>query len=388
MSPAPFLPYGRQTIEDDDVAAVVEVLRSPHLTTGPAVERFEAALAGATGAEWAVAVSSGTAALHAACFALGVGPGDEVIVPALTFVATANCARFLGAEPVFADVDPETGLMDLDSAASKLSPRTKLIIPVHLTGASVDVPALRAALGPRDVHVLEDATHAIGGRRGEDSVGACADGATLAAFSFHPVKHVTTAEGGAVTGRDPALRDRMRLFRSHGLERDPERLDHPAPGPWYYEQQLLGHNLRLSDLQAALGVSQLGKLARFVERRRALAARYDARFEGHTRVRPVAVGRAREQSAYHLYSVLLDLPGGLPERAALMRRLHAAGVGTQVHYIPLSHHPYYRARGHRPEDYPGAEAYYARTLSLPLYPTLTEAEVDRVADTLLLALEA
>lgn len=387
MTEEPFLPYGRQSIDDDDIQSVVAVLRSSHLTTGPAVDRFEEALCSATGASWAVAVSSGTAALHAACFAAGVSEGDEVIVPALTFVATANCARFLGAEPVFADVDPDTGLIRLEAVEARIGPKTKAIIPVHLTGASADVAGIRALLGTREVTIIEDATHAIGGTRGPHRIGACEDGAQMAAFSFHPVKHVTTAEGGAVTGRDPALHARLRAFRSHGLIRESDLLQAPSPGPWYYEQQLLGHNLRLSDLQAGLGLSQLTKLARFVLRRRALAARYDALFADHARIRPVTRGPSRAESAYHLYSVLLELPDRHASRGELMRRLLARGIGTQVHYIPLAQHPYYRARGWSPDAFPGAEAYYARTLSLPLFPAMTEADVDRVASALTEELE-
>lgn len=363
----PFLPYGRQSIDDDDVDAVVQALKSDFLTTGPRVTDFEAAVAETVGARWGVAVNSGTAALHAACFAVGVEEGDRVVVPATTFLATANCARFLGAEPIFADVDPRTGLMTPETLAAAMQPGVKAVIPVHLNGAVADVDALRAVAG--EAAVIEDACHAIG-----------ADGIAkgeLATFSFHPVKHITTAEGGMVTGDDSEHRRRAELLRNHGMVRDAARLEHPSPGPWYYEMQALGLNYRMSDLQAALGIAQLGRLPRFLARRRALAARYDAAFEAIDGVTPVPQG---PHSAYHLYAVHIDfarIDGG---RAAFMTALREDGIGTQVHYIPVPAQPYYVRRGWRAKDFPGAMHYYERTLSLPLYPTMTDADVDRVVE--------
>lgn len=368
-----FLPYGRQAIDDDDVEAVVAALRSDFLTTGPRVTDFEAAVADAVGAAWGVAVNSGTAALHAACFAVGVDEGDRVVVPATTFLATANCARFLGAEPIFADVDPRTGLMTAETLATAMQPGVKAVIPVHLNGAVVDVEALRdAAAGAA---IIEDACHAIG-----------ADGVAkgeLATFSFHPVKHITTAEGGMVTGDDPEHRRRAELLRNHGMVRDAAHLENASPGPWYYEQQALGLNYRLSDLQAALGLSQLSKLSHFVERRRALAARYDAAFAEVEGVDPVPQGPG---SAYHLYPVHIDF--SRHTRAALMAELREEKIGTQVHYIPVPAQPYYARRGWRAEDFPGAMHYYERALSLPLYPAMTDADVDRVVEALAQRLEA
>jgi len=361
-----FLPYGRQSIDDDDIAAVVRVLKGDYLTTGPAVAAFEAKLAEVCGAKWAVAVTNGTAALHAACAAAGIGPGDEVVVPAMTFLATANCARYLGAEPVFCDVHPDTGLLDPDAARAKVTDRTKAIIPVHVTGAS-------AATRFDGLTVIEDAAHALGGT----NVGACADSA-MAIFSFHPVKHATTGEGGAITGNDPALERFLRRFRNHGMRKD--ELRNPSPGPWYYEQHGLGHNLRMTDMQAALGTSQLGKLPGFVARRRALAARYDERLASLDGVEPVTGSGG--DSAYHLYSVLLDFERFGVSRAELMARLREVKIGTQVHYIPVPMQPYYADRGWRVEDFPGARRYYERTLSLPLFPAMADTDVDRVVEAL------
>lgn len=376
MSDPPFLPYGRQTIEDDDIEAVVEVLRGDYLTTGPAVGRFEVALAARVGAAGAVAVSSGTAALHAACFAAGIGEGDEVLVPAVTFLATANCARYVGAEPVFVDVDPQTGLLDTARISERRTERTRAVIPVHLTGRPLDPATLGAPT--EGLTVIEDAAHALGAETPTERVGSCRSSA-MAIFSFHPVKHVTTGEGGAITARDPELLDRLRTFRNHGMVREPARLTRPSPGPWYYEQQVLGHNLRLSDIQAALGASQLAKLDRFLSRRRALAARYDRLLASVAGVTPVVPASHCARSAYHLYAVLVDFQGA---RAEVMQRLRERGIGTQVHYIPLPMQPYYRERGWSVDDFPGALRYYERTLSLPLYAAMTESDVDRVVDEL------
>lgn len=371
------LPYGRQWIDEDDVAAVVAALRGTYLTTGPTVDAFEEALAARLNAPHAVAVCNGTAALHAACAALELGPGDEVLVPAVTFLASANCARYVGAEPVFVDVDPDSGLIDVADARRKVTDRTRAIVPVHLTGRPADLVAVRALADEHGLAVIEDAAHALGATLGDTTIG---DGAysELAIFSFHPVKHVTTMEGGAITTRDPKLARAMAVFRNHGMVRDAAELEGPSPGPWYYEQQTLGFNYRITDVQCALGLSQLKRLDHFLARRRALAARYDALLPAVAGVAPVAVGTPDSVSAYHLYSVLVDFAGAGVDRATVMARLRERGVLTQVHYIPVPSQPYYRERGADMARLPGAQAYYDRTLSLPMYPAMADEDVDRV----------
>tara|TARA_Y100001968_G_C19433882_1_gene758556 strand:- start:1462 stop:2622 length:1161 start_codon:yes stop_codon:yes gene_type:complete len=377
----PFLPYGAQSIDEDDIAAVVATLRSPYLTTGPKVAEFEAAVADYVGAAAGVAVCNGTAALHATCHALGLGPGDEVVVPALTFLATANCVRYVGATPVFADVCPDSGLVTAETVTAAISPRTRAVLPVHLTGRPVDLAPIRALTEARGIALVEDAAHALGATYQGQPIGngQCSE---MAIFSFHPVKHMTTGEGGMVVTNDPKLEERLRRFRNHGMVRSPEALQRESPGPWYYEQQELGYNYRITDIQCALGLSQLKRLDHFLLRRRQLAARYDQLFADCPQVHPVAPGGHRSQSAYHLYSVLVDFDALGRSRADVMGQLRAAGIGTQVHYIPVPHQPYYQALGGKQQDYPGAADYYRRTLSLPLFPRMDDDDVDRVVDAL------
>ncbi len=388
MSALPFLPYGRQTIEEDDVAAVAEALRDDFLTTGPRVTAFEIAFAETVGAPYAVACNSGTAALHMAAHALGLGPGDTVIVPTLTFLATANAARYVGAEVAFADVDADTGLMGPEQAveAAARAGGGAAVFPVHLNGQAADIAGIARALP--EVAIVEDACHALGAEAEGAAIGAC--GATAAAcFSLHPVKAVAMGEGGVMTTRDPAVAERARLFRNHGMSRDPAAFSNEAlgfaadgtPNPWYYEMAQPGHNLRAPDILCALGLSQLRKLARFVARRRALAVRYDARLaELAPLVRPVP-RVPWSNHAWHLYVALIDFEAAGMDRAAVMAALRARGIGSQVHYLPVHLQPYYRNR-YGDLHLPGAAAYYARCLSLPLFPTMTEQDVDRVADAL------
>ncbi len=381
------LPYGRQWIDDDDIAAVVDALRGTYLTTGPTVGQFEAALARAVGARHAVAVCNGTAALHAACAVAGLGPGDEVLVPALTFLASANCARYVGAEPVFVDVDPRSGLIDVAHAATQITASTKAIIPVHLNGHTADLASVRALADAHDLIVIEDAAHALGARYRDSVIGDCRY-SDMATFSFHPVKHITTGEGGAITTAKPELAAALEVFRSHGMVRDPSKLQQPSPGPWYYEQQTLGYNYRITDLQCALGLSQMRKLEQFLARRRALVARYDRLFEAVAGVEPAASGGADTLGAYHLYAVHIDFAGAGTTRAAVMAGLRERNVLTQVHYIPVPAQPYYleraRARGVDADvrRYPGALAYYEGVLSLPLYPAMRDEDVERVVEAL------
>ncbi len=388
-----FLPYGRQTVDDDDVDAVSAVLRSDWLTGGPAVAEFEEAFAGATASRYAISCSNGTAALHLAALALGLGPKDCVVVPSITFLATANAARYVGAEVVFADVDPDTGLLTADCLA-KANNRAKAegrkisaVFPVHLGGQVASIDGLAQAV-TSDCAIVEDACHAIGASDAGSPVGSCRNTA-MACFSLHPVKTIASGEGGVVTTNDPEFARRLRLARNHGMERDPDRfvrreLAYGRDGevnPWYYEMPEPGFNYRLSDIHAALGRSQLKKLAQFVARRSALVDRYSRLLAPLAPVvRPVR-RVSNSVPAWHLCVVLIDFEKIGVDRATMMRRLRAKGIGSQVHYIPVHQQPYYRER-YGALSLPGAEAWYARALSLPLFPTMADSDVDRVVDAL------
>lgn len=382
-----FLPYTRQSISEDDIAAVADVLRSDYLTTGPTVAAFEDALAGQVGAPAAVACSSGTAALHLTALALGLKAGDAVIVPALTFAATANGPRYTGAEIVFADVDPDSGLMrpsDFQAALARTGSQVKAVYPVHLGGQPCDMEAIAAIAREHDIAVVEDAAHAlgtIGDGPGGQPVGAGAF-SHMTVFSFHPAKTIAMGEGGAVTTGDPELAQRLRLFRTHGISRDPESfVDGPRQGRWYCEQQELGYNYRVSDVHCALGLAQISRLDAFVDKRLALRANYNASIAGLAPlVRPVSQ-RSDARIGWHLYQVLVDFDGAGISRDALMAELSDRGVGTQVHYVPVHRHPYYRDASPTPE-LAGADAFYGRCLSLPFYADMDEGDVNRVTDTL------
>ena len=370
------IPYGRQTIEDDDVEAVVEALRGEWLTQGPTVAAFEEDFASACGAPHAVAFSSGTAALHGAAFAAGVGPGDELITSALTFAASANCGAYLGATPRFADIDPRTWNVGVDTVTAVVTERTRAVVPVHFAGLPAPIAGLRAAL-PDRVRLIEDAAHALGAVDDGDPVGSCAH-ADMAVFSLHPVKAIATGEGGMVTTRDPELADRLRLFRSHGLTKDPQRLTR-ADGPWYQEQHELGFNYRLTDIQSALGRSQLRKLERFVARRNEIADRYRDAFATEDAVELPPAAPAGSLHAYHLFVVRTR--AGAEARMRVYDGLREREIFPQVHYSPVYWHPWYaQTFGYREGLCPNAEAYYHGCLSLPCFPTLREDEQARVID--------
>jgi UDP-4-amino-4,6-dideoxy-N-acetyl-beta-L-altrosamine transaminase len=375
------IPYARQSIGQADLDAVADVLRSDWLTQGPAVERFEAAVAAYCGARHAVAVHSATAALHLACLALDLKPGQWLWTAANTFVASANCALYCGAEVDFVDVDPGTGNMSVAALGAKLARAQaqgrlpRIVVPVHFGGRPCDLAGIAALAKQYGFRVLEDASHAIGAEFGGGRIGNCAY-SDISVFSFHPIKIITTGEGGMALTADAGTAERLRRLRSHGITRDPARMSGAPHGPWYYEQIELGYNYRMTDIQAALGASQLQQIGRFLERRRELAGRYDRALQGLALERPPAEEGVR--SAWHLYVVLVD--------ASLRRRvfeaLHADGVRVNVHYIPVHLQPYYRARGFAPADFPAAEAFYARALSLPLFAGLPDADQDRVCDAL------
>jgi len=386
-----FLPYGLHLIDDDDVDAVVAVLKSDFLTTGPATEAFEDALASRTNARHAVSCSSGTAALHLATLALNLGPGDCVIVPSITFLATANAARYVGADVVFADVDPDTGLMGPDEFRSALkiaNDRAKAVIPVHLAGQNPDMQEIAGIARENNIAVIEDACHALGSVYDGKKVGGCAD-SDMAVFSFHPVKTVAMGEGGAITTNDEELAKRMRSLRSHGMTRTPADFTNSdlafeetgMANPWYYEMPEMGFNFRASDIHCALGLSQLNKLTALVTRRRELASLYDTVLDTlSAHISPV--GRTPGSiPAWHLYISLIDFDAAGISRSLLMRQLHDRGIGTQVHYIPVHHQPYYRGL-YGETSLPGADAYYSRCLSLPLHPGMENRDVERVADAL------
>ena len=386
-----FIPYGRHLIEDDDVAAVVAVLRGGHLAQGPRVAAFEAALAARTGAAHAAAVSSCTAALHLALLALDVGPGDLCVVPAITFLSTATAARMCGAEVVFADVDAETGLMTpatLREALARAPGPVKVALPVHLGGRMCDMPALAAVAAEAGIVLVEDAAHAPGSVRAGVRAGGCAHSAA-ACFSFHPVKTMAAGEGGAVTTNDPDLAARVMRLRNHGVTHDPALMTDPALSldaggarhPWSYEQLELGFNLRMTDLEAALGLSQLGKLDRFMARRAELAALYDRLLAPLAPVVQPVRPAPDEHPSLHLYAVRIDFAALGKARDSVITALAAQGVGTQVHYIPVYRQPYFAAR-YGAQRLTGAETYYAQVLALPLFPAMTEADARRVAEAL------
>ena len=367
------LPYGRQWVDEADVQAVVEVLRSDWLTTGPKVDEFEQAFADFVGAREAVAVSNGTAALHAAMYAVGIGPGDEVIVPPMTFAASANCVVFQGGTPVFADVDPDTLLLDPAQVEAKITPRTKAIIAVDYTGQPCDYDALRAIADRHGLILVADACHALGGSYKGCPVGSLAD---LSTFSFHPVKHITTGEGGMITTDDPELARRMRVFRNHGITTDHRQRD--QQGSWFYEMVDLGYNYRLTDIQCALGMSQLRKLPGWVARRQTIARRYNAAFAEMPAVGSLGV-REEVSHAYHLYMIRLDVTQLRATRTEVFAALRAEGIGVNVHYIPVHLHPFYRERfGTGPGLCPVAEAAYEQIISLPIFPCMSDDDIDDV----------
>jgi UDP-4-amino-4,6-dideoxy-N-acetyl-beta-L-altrosamine transaminase len=389
-----FLGYGRQSIDESDIEAVTEVLRGDFLTQGPVVERFEAALAEYAGATYAVAVSSGTAALHVACLAAQVGAGDIGVTSAVTFAASANCILYSGGDARFVDIDPSTLGMSVQGLESTLAevPQTKVVVPVHLGGLADSTSSLRKVAGDRIM--IEDAAHSFGGQyECGRRVGSCAY-SDMTILSFHPVKAITTAEGGAVLTNDPELARRLRLYRSHGIHRDAARFvnsdatENGGAKPWYYEQSDLGFNFRLTDIQAALGVSQLAKLDRFIARRREIAKRYDEVFSKLPGVGlPQSAAEQRARSGLHLYIALFDFKALNVTRATLMNRLKNLGIGSQVHYIPVYRQPYYAARyATDPTRYPEAERYYDECLSLPLHPGLRDEDVEYVAQSVMRSL--
>jgi perosamine synthetase len=362
-----FIPYGHQFIDEDDIRAVAEVLRSDWITTGPAVEAFEKAVVKFAGAEYGMAVSSGTAALHTAVYGGGIKAGDEVIVPAMTFAATANAVVFQGATPVFCDVDAETLLIDAELVEAKIGPKTKAIIAVDYAGQPCDYDALRKIADKNKLVLIADACHSLGATYKGRKVGTLAD---LTVLSFHPVKHITTGEGGMVVTNNSQYHQRMTMFRNHGITTDHRQ--RAEKGSWFYEMADLGYNYRITDFQCALGTSQLKKLPVWIKRRQAIASRYDRAFDSLDAVERLSV-KSNVSHAYHLYVIKVR------NRGKVFNLLRTAGIGANVHYIPVHLHPFYRERfGTKKGLCPVAEAVYEQILSLPMYPAMTEEDVDAV----------
>ncbi len=379
--PKPFIPYGRQTISEADIAAVESVLRSPFLTQGPTVPAFEQAVAAKVDARFGVAVNSATSALHIACLALGLGPGDRLWTSPITFVASANCGRYCDATVDFVDIDPATGLMSVAALEQKLQQAEregtlpKVVVPVHLAGSSCDMAAIGAMAERYGFAVLEDASHAIGGRYQGEPVGNCRHSA-ITVFSFHPVKIITTGEGGLATTNDPALAQRMEELRSHGIVRDRERFEESAAGPWVYEQQQLGFNYRITDIQAALGLSQLQRLDEIVVERNRQLKRYRELLIDL----PVQLLEVPEDvlSSVHLAVIRLQQATAEQHRH-IFEGLRSVGIGVQLHYSPVHLQPYYRALDFAEGQFPEAEAYATSAISLPLFPGLSAVDQQRVA---------
>lgn len=375
------IPYGRQHISEADIQAVVDVLRSDFLTQGPAVPAFEKAVTDYCGSMHAVAVNSATSALHIACLALGVGPGDRVWTTPITFVASANCALYCGAQIDFVDIDPSTYNLSVERLAEKLEQAAKsgclpkVVIPVHLCGQPCDMAGIHALSERYGFKIIEDASHAIGGKYKGEPIGNCRY-SDITVFSFHPVKIITTAEGGMALTNNARLADRMALLRSHGITRDPRQMTHAPDGPWYYQQIDLGFNYRMTDLQAALGLSQMQRLDQFVERRHALGKRYDE----HLAELPVVTPWQNPDgySGLHLYVIRLRRDKAVTSHRQVFDALRAEGIGVNLHYIPVHIQPYYQQMGFKPGDFPEAERYYAEVVSLPVYPAMTEHQQDQV----------
>ncbi|MEF9673095.1 UDP-4-amino-4,6-dideoxy-N-acetyl-beta-L-altrosamine transaminase [Pseudomonas sp. MWU13-2100] len=379
------IPYGCQSIEQDDIDAVVAVLKSPWLTQGPTIPRFEAALAEHCQADFAVAVCNATAALHIACLAAGLGPGDRLWTSPNTFVASANCGRYCGAEVDFVDIDPLTLNLDAGLLAQKLEVAEaagclpKVVVAVAFAGQSCDMRTIAGLSERYGFTLIEDASHAVGASYLGRPVG-CGAFAAMTIFSFHPVKIITSAEGGMVLTNRPELAERLRRLRSHGITADPAQMNVPAQGLWYYQQLELGFNYRMTDLHAALGLSQTARLDSFVARRRELAARYERLLADLPLQLPVA--QAGAESAWHLYVVRLQLEQMKVSQRDVFDALRAAGIGVNLHYIPVHLQPYYREQGFKDGDFPEAERYFGEAVSLPLFPLLTEAQQDYVVEQL------
>ncbi|MFE6707594.1 UDP-4-amino-4,6-dideoxy-N-acetyl-beta-L-altrosamine transaminase [Bacillus thuringiensis] len=365
-----YLPYGQQQIDEYDIQAVVDVLKGDFLTTGPMVKQFEEAIAKYVGAKYAVSFSNGTAALHAACYAAGITEGDEVITTPMTFVASANCILYQGAKPVFADIDNETYNISPKSIEEKITNKTKAIIPVHFTGQPVELEAIKKIAKKNDLIIIEDAAHALGATYKNKKIGSIGD---MTMFSFHPVKHITTGEGGVITTNNPLFYEKLVQFRTHGIERNPQKLleNH---GPWYYEMQFLGYNYRITDIQAALGLSQLSKLDSFIKIRKKYVDIYSKEFSCLSEI-IIPKQLPQTSSSWHLYIIRLNTKLLKCNRKEFYEALQGENIGVNVHYIPVHLQPFYQKLGYEKGICPQAENVYEEIITLPLFPKMTEADV-------------
>ena len=396
------IPYSRQSIDQDDISAVVSILESDYLTQGPAIAKFESAIAEYTGAKYCVVFSSGTAALHAAYFAAGLGDGDEIITSPITFVATSNAALYLRAKPVFSDVEFDTANIDVGKIEEEITESTKILVPVHYAGHPADIVNIRALADKYGLTVIEDACHALGAqyKSGQSKnqtvdtrndewtrIGSCTH-SDMTILSFHPVKHIATGEGGAVLTRNKLLYDKLLMFRSHGITKNRAYFTDTSAsgqGEWYYEMQLMGYNYRMTDIQAALGYSQLTKIKRFIEARREIAAYYNHVFQDNPYF-DIPIERDYCQSSYHLYTIRLK-EHLVDKRASVFARLREEGLGVQVLYIPVYLQPYYQKLGHKAGLCPVAEGFYSRAISIPIYHGMTETDRDEVVKRVLRVLK-
>lgn len=365
-----FLPYSRQWIDEADMQAVIDVLKSDYLTTGPKIKEFEDKIADYVNAKYAVAISNGTAALHAACFAVGIGKGDEVITTPMTFAATSNAVLYCGGTPVFADINPQTYNIDPEDIIRKITNKTKAIIPVHYTGQPCDMDKIIKIADEYNLIVIEDAAHALGAEYKGRKIGSIGD---MTTFSFHPVKSITTGEGGAITTNNKEFYDRLMLFRSHGITRDIELLNNDD-ATWYYEQHFLGFNYRITDIQAALGSSQLKRLEAFLSKRREYAKIYDEAFRDFDGV-IIPKQLDNTLSGWHLYVIQIDIDKIRPDRRVIFDELRIRNIGVNVHYIPVYYHPYYQKLGYKKGLCPKAERLYDRIITLPLFPKMTKEDI-------------
>jgi len=369
------LPYGHQWIDEEDIAAVIEVLRSDWITQGPKVSEFEEEFASYVSAEYAVAVNSGTAALHVACFAAQIEKGDEAITTPITFAASANCVLYQGGTPVFADIREDTLNIDPEEIKKKITLDTRAIIPVDFTGLPADLEEILQIARKNNLVVIEDASHALGATYKDSKIGSISD---MTIFSFHPVKHITTGEGGMITTNNKEYYERLNLFRTHGITKDKDKLLN-YDGPWYYEMQELGYNYRLTDFQCALGISQLKKIDKFISRRREIVKKYNSEFKDIPEIKIPEINPADSNPVWHIYVIQLNLEKLKVGRREIFEALRAENIGVNVHYIPVHLQPYYQKRfGYRLGDFPKAENYYSRSIILPVFPKMTEKDINDV----------